>query len=491
MYLGKLGDKKEENIKEISELIGVSEDYINEQLSASYVKDDTFVPVKKVAKNNTELKEKLLQIPGVLINSTEARIYPYGEETSHLVGYIQTISKEELEKNSGKGYSSTSVIGKSGLELIYEEKLRGIDGKEIYIEDESGNKVKTLAFQDKKDGENLKLTIDSNLQKKVYELMKDDKGLFVIMNPKTGELLSLVSTPSYDSNDFILGMTNEKWDELNKNEANPLLNRYLQSYCPGSTFKPITAAIGLKSGKLTKDTIFDYSGLKWQKDKSWGDVYITTLTGYSDAKNIRNALIHSDNIFFGRAAMEIGSKTFCSELDKLGFNQELEFPINLSKSQYGNISDEKKLADSGYGQGDILVNPIHMASIYSSFYNMGSMVKPYLIYNENKVEYYKENIFNNETANEIKEDLIQVVENKEGTANDMKINGITIAGKTGTAELKKSNDDKESGTLGWFNCFSINKQDGQDLLIISMIENTQDNSQGGSHYLIKKIKTLF
>ena len=132
-----------------------------------------------------------------------------------------------------------------------------------------------------------------------------------------------------------------------------------------------------------------------------------------------------------------------------------------------------------------------MASIYSSFYNMGSMVKPYLIYNENKVEYYKENIFNNETANEIKEDLIQVVENKEGTANDMKINGITIAGKTGTAELKKSNDDKESGTLGWFNCFSINKQDGQDLLIISMIENTQDNSQGGSHYLIKKIKTLF
>ena len=341
LYLGKLGDKKEETIKKISELIGVSEDYINKQLSASYVKDDTFVPVKKVAKNNIELKEKLLQIPGILINSTEARIYPYGEETSHLVGYIQSISKEELEKNSGKGYSSTSVIGKSGLELIYEEKLRGIDGKEIYIEDESGNKVKTLAFQEKKDGENLKLTIDSNLQKKVYELMKDDKGLFVIMNPKTGELLSLVSTPSYDSNDFILGMTNEKWDELNKNEENPLLNRYLQSYCPGSTFKPITAAIGLQSGKLTKDTIFDYSGLKWQKNKSWGDVYITTLTGYSDAKNIRNALIHSDNIFFGRAAMEIGSKTFCSELDKLGFNQELEFPINLSKSQYGNISDEK------------------------------------------------------------------------------------------------------------------------------------------------------
>lgn len=99
--------------------------------------------------------------------------------------------------------------------------------------------------------------------------------------------------------------------------------------------------------------------------------------------------------------------------------------------------------------------------------------------------------FHGEAANTIKETLIQVVENKEGTANDMKIEGITIAGKTGTAELKTSSEDTESGTLGWFDCFTINKTDGNDLLIISMVENEQNNQDGGSHYLIKKIKTLF
>ena len=389
------------------------------------------------------------------------------------------------------------MIGKSGLELAYEDTLRGIDGKEIYIEDENGNRnrLKTLATQDKKDGTDVKLTIDSSLQKQLYSQMKEDKGFFVVMEPKTGELLACVSTPSYDSNDFVLGLTNSQWEELNNNESKPLYNRFLQSYCPGSTFKSITAAIGLSTGKLTIDTTFSYSGLSWQKDKSWGTDYITTLTAYNGTKNIENALIHSDNIFFAQAAMQIGKETFCENLDKIGFNEQLQFPLAIKKSQYSSsdkaMSTEKKLADSGYGQGDILVNPIHMASIYSAFVNEGNMVKPYIEYNDGKIEILKENVFTADAANTVKEALIQVVENPEGTATDMKMNGVTIAGKTGTAELKNSMDDNESGTLGWFDCFTVNDMSGNDMLIISMVENTQDNRDGGSHYLIKKIRTLF
>ena len=498
---GKLGENKEENISKISELTGVSTDYINTQISASYVKDDTFVPIKKVSADNKELKDQLLQISGIKITSAEARVYPLGEEAAHLIGYVQAISAEELEENAGKGYSSSSIIGKSGLELAYEDTLRGIDGTEIYIIDEDGNRLKTLATQDKKDGTDVKLTIDSSLQKQLYNQMKDDKGFFVVMEPTTGELLACVSTPSYDSNDFVLGLTNSQWEELNNDEDKPLYNRFLQSYCPGSTFKSITAAIGLTTGKLTADTTFNYSGLKWQKDSSWGSDYITTLTAYSGAKNITNALIHSDNIFFGQAAMQIGSSTFCESLDKLGFNEQIDekidFPLTLKKSQYSSSSDntistEKKLADSGYGQGDILVNPIHMASIYSAFANEGNMVKPYIEYKENaQTEYLKENVFTADAANTVKNALIQVVENPEGTANDMKVSGVTIAGKTGTAELKSSMSDTDSGTLGWFDCFTINNSSGNDMLIISMVENTQNNSDGGSHYLIKKIRTLF
>ena len=492
---GKLGENKEEGIKKLSEVTGVSIEYINTELLRSYVKDDTFVPIKKISKDDNEKKEALLKIPGVKLTNTSARVYPLGEEAAHLIGYVQKINEQELEQNKEKGYSSSSVIGKNGLEKAYEDRLRAVDGKEIIIVDEKGNKIKQLAKQDKKDGEDIKLTIDSKIQKQLYDSLKSDKGFFVVMNPNTGELLGAVSTPSYNSNDFVLGMTQDKWNELNNNEAKPMYNRFLQTYAPGSTFKPITAAIGLNSGKITKETTFSYSGLSWQKSASWGNVFITTLTQYNGPKNIKNALIHSDNIFFAQAAMQIGAETMCSSLNSIGFNEQIEFPLSLKKSTFssdGKILNEKKLADTGYGQADVLVNPIHMASIYSSFANSGNMVKPYIEYNEDtKTTYLKENAFSKDTADEIRQDLIQVVENPEGTANDMKLPNKVIAGKTGTAELKKTADDTESGTLGWFDCFTVNTSSNDNMLIISMVENTQNNSSGGSHYLIKKIRGLF
>ena len=485
---GKLGENRDENISKISELTGVSTDYINTQLSASYVKDDTFVPIKKVAMNNTELKDKLLEIPGVMINQVDARVYPFGEQTSHITGYVQAVSSEDLENNEGKGYNSDSIIGKAGLEYAYEDKIRGIDGVEIYIADENGNKLHEIARQDKQDGEDVKLTIDSELQSKLYEQLKNDKGFFVVLDPETGEVLALVSTPTYDANSFGLGLTNSEWEELNSDPAKPLYNRFLQTYCPGSTFKAVTAGIALTTGTITRDTTYNYQGLSWQKDSSWGNYNVTTLTGYSGAKNVTNALMNSDNIFFAQATLAIGNEKYTENLQKLGFNKEIDFPLSIKKSQYSNtdkIETEIKLADTGYGQGDLLVNPIHMASIYSAFANNGKMVKPYLEYSNGKVDY--EDVFSEESANIVKDALIQVVET--GTATDMKIPGLTIAGKTGTAELKTSSEDTESGTLGWFDCFTTNRQEG-NLLIVGMVENTQNNSSGGSHYIISKIKNI-
>ena len=489
---GKLSENKEQDIQKISELTGVSVEYINNQLSASWVSDDTFVPIKKVATNETELKNQLLEIQGIQINSTDARVYPLGKEAAHIIGYVQTINAEELEERAGQGYSSTSLIGKAGLEAAYEDKLRGIDGTEIYIQDAEGNKLKTLAKQDKKDGEDVKLTIDSNMQKQIYEQMQNDKGLWVVMNPDTGEILAAVSTPTYDSNDFVLGLTTEEWNALNNDESKPLYNRFIQRYCPGSTFKSVTAAIGLTTGTITPDTTFNYTGTSWQKDSSWGNYNVTTLTAYNGPKNVANALLYSDNIFFAQTALQMGKETLSQNLNNIGFNQSLDFPLSLAKSQYsssenGEISTEIKLADTGYGQGDLLVNPIHMASIYSAFANEGSMVKPYIEYNNGETEYYKENAFTQEAANTVKNDLIQVVEN--GSANDMKIPGLTIAGKTGTAELKTSIEDTESGTLGWFDCFTVGRSQG-DLLMVGMVENTQNNNDGGSHYIISKMKTI-
>ena len=489
---GKLGENKEENIAKISELTGVSTEYINTQLSASYVKDDTFVPIKKVAMNNTELKEQLLQIPGIMINSIDGRVYNLGEEAAHITGYVQQINAETLKEKEGEGYNSDSIIGKTGLEYAYEDKLRGIDGIEIYIQDEEGNKLYEIVKQDKKDGEDIKLTIDADLQSKVFEQLRHDKGFFVVMEPQTGEILALVSTPTFNANDFVIGLTNEQWDNLNNDEAKPLYNRFLQTYCPGSTFKAVTAGIALNTNTISKDTTYDYQGLSWQKDSSWGNYNVTTLTGYSGAKNVTNALIYSDNIFFAQATLAVGKDKYMESLENLGFNKELDFPLSIRKSQYANgdtIETDIKLADTGYGQGDLLVNPIHMTSIYSAFANEGKMVKPYLEYDNGNTKYQNENAFSKEAANIVKDALIQVIESPTGTARDMKMNGITIAGKTGTAELKTSYEDTESGTLGWFNCFTTNRQNG-NLLIVGMVENTQANSNGGSHYVISKIRNI-
>ena len=448
----------------------------------------------KVRVSNTEGKRgSILDRNGNILAETKTnREYPYKDITAHITGYVQGITAEELESKAEKGYNAHSVIGKTGLEQVYEERLKGKDGLKIYIEDNNGNIVKTIAETKGNDGEDIKLTIDINLQTKLYEKIKNDKGFFIVMNPQTGEILALVSTPSYDPNKFVTGMTNDEWNSISTNEAKPLFTRFISTWCPGSTFKPITGAIGLTSGKISEDDEFNYSGLAWQKDSSWGDHKITTLTAYKGKKNLKNALIHSDNIYFAQAVLKIGEKTFTEGLDKIKFNEDIGFELDTTKSTYSNsgrIAREATLADSGYGQGQLLVNPIHMASIYSAFANEGNMVKPYIEYKENREkEYLVKNAFSKEAANIIKEDLIQVVESPTGTAHDLKVNGVKLAGKTGTAELKASKEEKGK-TLGWFDCFTVDEELDKSMLIVSMVED--GGSNGGSRYLKKIIRTVF
>lgn len=470
---GKLSENEEQDIEKIAELLNISVESINKDLSSSWVKDDSFVPLKNISFDETELKEKLLEIPGVMIDSEKDRVYPYKEATAHVTGYISSITAEELESRKDKGYSSTSLLGKAGVERAYEERLKGKDGIGVYVEDEKGNIVKKVVETEAQDGENIKLTIDATMQVKLYEELKEEQGFFVVMNPKTGEILALVSTPSYDPNKFILGLTTDEWTEMSTGEGRPMYSKFLGTWCPGSTMKPLTGAIGLTTETLSASDEFKYTGLAWKRE-NWTDHEITTLTAYGAKKNLRNALIYSDNIYFAQATLQIGEEVFTDGLDKLMFNQDIGFVLSTSKSQYSNtdkIVSEAKIADSGYGQGQVLVNPIHMASIYSAFANDGNMLKPYLEYKENaEVQYLVKNAFSEEAANEIKDGLIQVVENPGGTGHDVRVPGITIAGKTGTAELKATKD-AEGDTLGWFNCFTTDQETEDSLLIVSMAKN--------------------
>ena len=431
---------------------------------------DGYIKLKKFSKDDQDLKNKLLKIKGVLIVDTKTREYPRGEAFSALIGYVQDND------------------GKAGVEKQFNDRLKAKDGCEIYIEDGNGKIKKTIAKTNPEDGEDIKLTIDAMTQEKIYSKFKDDKSTAVNINYKTGEILALVSTPSYDNNLFSLGMTADEWNKLQNDEKAPMYPRFLATYVPGSSIKPIVAAIGLETNSLKPDDDFGNYGLKWQKDKKWKDFYITTLNenrGENTTNNLKNALIYSDNIYFAQAALKMGKENLCNGFNKFGFNENVDFIQNIQTSEYGEISNEKDLASTGYGQAKLLVNPILMASIYSCFANDGNMIKPYIEFeknDKNKVKIYKSNVINSENANIIEDDLIQVV--KDGTGKDANIAGKTIAGKTGTAEIKASKNDKTGTEIGWFDAFD---EDGN--LIISMVENVEN--RGGSNYVVKKIAQIF
>ena len=499
---GKLEDR-DEAIQQIAELLEIEPEVIEKKLSAKWVKEDSFVPIKTIPKvaeielmkiepdeevlKENERQKKLLEIPGVMISDTEVREYPLGEAAAHLVGYVQSVTAEDLENHAGEGYTANSVMGKSGMEGLFEKELKGQNGCDIYIVDSDGNKKAELASIFVQDGKDIQLTIDAELQRSLYEQFKEDKSCSVAMNPYTGEVLALVSTPSYDNNDFIMGLSNEQWTALNEDENKPMYNRFRQVWCPGSTFKPIIAAIGLESEAIDPMEDYGNEGLSWQKDSSWGSYCVTTLHTYEPVI-LENALIYSDNIYFAKAALKIGTEEMESSLTELGFNEEIPFDIKMAKSQYSNtenIETEIQLADSGYGQGQVLVNPLHMACIYSAFCNEGNIIKPYLVYQAKAtVTFWMPGAFSKETANQVLEGTKKVVNDSHGTGYAAHRDDIVLAGKTGTAEIKASKDDTSGTELGWFAIYSTEETVEHPILIISMVEDVK--GRGGSGYVVKK-----
>lgn len=499
---GKLsGDNKD--MEKLAELLEISLESIEQKLEASWVTAETFVPIKKIKKTDemyqallgehfsSAWEEELLSIPGVMMTDAEDRVYPMGEAAAHLVGYVQGITAEELKEHEGEGYSQSSVLGKSGLEKLYEARLKGTDGCKIYIVDKNGNEKDSIALKVKKDGEDIETTIDSVLQQRLYEQYQQDNSSSVAIHPNTGAVLALVSTPSFDSSDFSLGMSQETWDMLNEDENRPMTNRFRGVWCPGSSFKPVTAAIGLTTGKLAADENLGYSGLSWQKDSTWGSYYVTTLHEYGEDVTLRNALVYSDNIYFAKAALKIGEDTLTGQLQKIGFGQELPFALGMAVSQYSNsdgMESEIQLADSGYGQGQILVNPLHLASIYTALLNDGNMIKPHLETKDTPGEVWIGEAFTKEAADTIREDLIQVVEDGAGTGHGVYREDMPLAGKTGTAEIKLDQQDTTGTELGWFVVFSTEVPEEDRFLLLTMVEDVK--GRNGSGYVVENTRQV-
>lgn len=257
-------------------------------------------------------------------------------------------------------------------------------------------------------------------------------------------------------------------------------------YAPGSVFKTLTAAVGRKSGITDPNKVRHIEGLKWTKDGSWGDYYVTRVSDKSKV-TLRDAFVYSDNIYFAQEALDIGLETYTQEIKRFGFEEKLPIPITIIPSILSNkgIKNEIQLADSAYGQGEVMMSPLHLALVYTPFVNEGDMLYPYLLKGE-KRKVWKQNMIPSEIANQITNYLIQVVEDQHGTARGTYIPGMTIAGKSGTAEIKATKDDKKGTENGWFVGYDTEQA---ELLLTMMVEDVKE--RGGSGYVVTKARKIF
>ncbi|APH05654.1 penicillin-binding transpeptidase domain-containing protein [Bacillus weihaiensis] len=483
---GDLPENQDETLEEISTLLDISVEEIKGKLNQAWVKPELFVPIKKIDPTNVELYEKLMKIPSVLKQDVESRVYPLGEAAAHLTGYIGNISAEQLEQLKDKGYNATSMIGKAGLEQVYEDRLKGEEGAIISIKDTD----EIIAEKEPTNGEDITLTINRDIQQAIYDQLKDDMGTSVALHPLTGETLALVSSPSYNPNDFILGISSEAYNGLVNDPKKPMMARFNKTYSPGSTIKPLTAAIGLNTSTITPNDTKIIKGKTWKKDESWGNYSITRVSDRVENVNLESALVFSDNIYFAQLALDLGEDQFSQGLKSFGYDEDIDYPFPMNKSTISNngLTSETLLADSGYGQGELQMSPFHVAAAYTTFLNEGNMVKPFLEVNTDFTEatYWKENILENEQVDIIAQDLKQVIEHPNGTGHSPVLEGIQLAGKTGTAELKQSKEDATGSENGWFVAYNT---ENPSLLIAMMVEEVKKGE--GSHYVVPKVKGVF
>lgn len=233
----KLGEQPENTKEKIAQLLGMSVDSIDSKLNENWVEPDLFVPIKIIPKTKEDLLNQLWDVDGIAGRETTGRVYPSAEATAHLVGYIGQITSEELEDKDPGVYSSNDMIGKRGLEQIFEEQLKGEKGVKITISNEGEEDI-ILAETPMKNGENITLTIDANIQDKVFDSYEGEAGTATVLDPKTGETLALVSSPSFDPNEFLFGISQSRWDQLSDDPKMPLQNRFSATYAPGSVIKP-------------------------------------------------------------------------------------------------------------------------------------------------------------------------------------------------------------------------------------------------------------
>lgn len=429
-----------------------------------------FIPIKVFRdadfKTVSLVSEYYDYLPGVEINVDSKRLYEFDCNMAHLLGYTREITSDQLSKKPY--YNPGDVIGQSGLEGYYETFLRGKEGIQFVAVNKSGKKVASFDNGTKdipaNNGFDLYLSIDIKLQEMAEKALAGKRGAVVAIDPSTGEIIICASKPDYDPRSFSGKVPAELYNKLSSDEASPLLHRAIMSqYPPGSTWKMLVAIAALNEGIIDEHTTINCPG-----GFQFGNKF-HKCHGAHGAVNVRSAIKGSCNTFFYQLGLKIGM----ANLEKYGqmFNFGMKTGIDLPGEKIGRLPTMKwleriygkdiavrgRLVNYGIGQGEILVTPLQMAAYTAALANNGTYYQPHIVKAiknnyTNKTEptsySYRKIQINPHIFKVIQDGMFDVVNAAGGTASIVKVDGISVCGKTGTAENPHGNDH------AWFICFA-------------------------------------
>ncbi len=420
-------------------------------------------------------------LPGIRIEVLPRRKYLYGDFGSHMIGYLGEINQEELRDRKGENYQGGDLIGKNGFEKLYEEELRGEKGI-FYMEvDARGFEQRQLKGKEPLPGNDLQLTVDLDLQLEAEKAMEGKAGAVIAMEVNSGRILALVSSPPVHLEDFVGGISTKKWQALLNNIKRPLVPKTIQGqYPPGSTYKIVTALAGLAKRVITPNTIFYCPGYMYFGGRRYG----CWKEGGHGAVSLHRALAESCDVYFYQVGLKVGVDTLAEYANSLGLGSKSGIELEYEKSGLIPTTVWKKLAKGerwhegetlsiSIGQGFNLVTPLQVCQMTSALATGGILYKPFLIekiinpegqvIREFKPTVSLELVGMDTYLEEIRDGLVGAVNEKHGTGTAARLNDITVAGKTGTAQVItlekfKAVDEEDVAYLhrdhAWFTSFA-------------------------------------
>ena len=460
-------DNLSESLEFLSGLIEINKDKLRSDIRRSPSFKNVLIKRDISRREVAYIEENKMLLPGIRIKIEPIRNYAHKDFASHVLGYLGEVSKSELKISKFSRYELGDMVGKNGLEKIYESQLRGKKGfKEVEV-DVSGRELKVLRKFSPKTGNSLVLTLDNRVQSKLETLMDEVlgensvEGSAVVMKVQSGEIIAMVSKPSFDPNSFATGISTKQWSGLVLDEKNPLQNRTIDGqYPPASTYKVVTAYAALAE-KIIKpeSTIFcpGYFRLGKRDYRCW------KKRGHGDM-NLHDALVQSCDVYFYKLGHRLGINNLAKYATKLGLGELTGIVLKGEKSGLVPSKQWKKkfknepwypgeTISASIGQGYNLVTPLQSARMISTIASGGLLVRPYLVkriedYDGRLIqEFFPEVIkkikIEPEVLRNIKEGLRGVVHEAHGTGHRARLKNVIVAGKTGTAQVVAMKDSEE------------------------------------------------